>query len=172
MIGHIPFVSSSPSSTTGPSLFRDKLVCQNQQEREWLASARVISPWNSARTKLKQQDGSAMARIAEARNMPVEVISVCTRLDAFFQYYGGSTNDRQLSCTASFVLSTWIEFCFLDFSRRSRMQVEKIRFGYVFSDYIIINASIFIKFSLKRVIKIKLNTLTNINFIILHNFTQ
>jgi len=49
------------------------------------------------------------------------------------------------------------------------MQVEKIRFGYVFSDYIIINASIFIKFSSKRVIKIKLNTLTNINFIILHN---
>jgi len=34
MIGHIPFVSSSPSSTAGPSLFRDKLVCQNQQERE------------------------------------------------------------------------------------------------------------------------------------------
>lgn len=64
MIGHIPFVSSSPSSTARPSLFRDKLVCQNQ--REWLASTRVISPWNSTRAKLKQQDGS-VARIAEAR---------------------------------------------------------------------------------------------------------
>lgn len=76
MIGHIPFVSSSPSSTAEPSLFHDKLVCQNQQEREWLASARVISPWNSARTKLRQQDGSTVARIAEARNVPVQVISV------------------------------------------------------------------------------------------------
>jgi len=109
MIGHIPFVSSSPSSTAGPSLFRDKLVCQNQQEREWLASARVISPWNSARTKLRQQDGSAMARIAEARNMPVEVISV-RNWTLFFQYYG-STNDRRLSrCIICFVYVNWILF--------------------------------------------------------------
>jgi hypothetical protein len=44
---------------------------------------------------LKQQDGSAVARIAEARNVLVEVISV--RDWTFFQYCEGSTNDRQLS---------------------------------------------------------------------------
>lgn len=105
MIGHIPFVSSSPSSTAGPSLFRDKLVCQNQ--REWLASARVISPWNSTRAKLKQQDGS-VARIAEARNVPVEVISV-RDWTLFFQYCGSSTNDRRLSRgVICFVYVNWI----------------------------------------------------------------
>jgi len=113
MIGHIPFVSSSPSSTAGPSLFRDKLVCQNQQEREWLASARIISPWNSARTKLRQQDGSAMARIAEARNMPVEVISVRDWTLFFNTMEVQRMTDGYRP--ASFVSSTWIEFCFWTF---------------------------------------------------------
>lgn len=119
MIGHIPFVSSSPSSTAGPSLFRDKLVCQNQQEREWLASARVISPWNSTRSKLKQQDGSVVARIAEARNVPVEVISV--RDWTLFFNTAGVQRMTDGYRAASFVSSTWIEFCFLDFSRWSRI---------------------------------------------------
>lgn len=119
MIGHIPFVSSSPSSTAGPSLFRDKLVCQNQQEREWLARLRVILPWNSARAKLKQQDGSAVARIAEARNVPVEVIFV--RDWALFFNTAEVQRMTDGYRTASFVSSTWTEFCFLAFSRRPRI---------------------------------------------------
>lgn len=127
MIGHIPFVSSSPSSTTGPSLFRDKLVCQNQQEREWLASARVISPWSPARTKLRQQDGSAVARIAEARNVPVEVISVRDwRL--FFSILRRFNERRTGGYRAMpFVSSAWIEFCFLNFSRWPWVQVKKTK---------------------------------------------
>lgn len=119
MIGHIPFVSSSPSSTTGPSLFRDKLVCQNQQEREWLASARVISPWSPTRTKLRQQDGSTVARIAEARNVPVKVISVRDWTLFFNTAEVQRTNDGRVGGyrAMSFVSSAWIEFCFLSFSR-------------------------------------------------------
>lgn len=110
MIGHIPFVSSSPSSTTGPSLFRDKLVCQNQQEREWLASARVISPWSPTRTKLRQQDGSTVARIAEARNVPVKVISV-RDWTLFFntRRFNERTMDGRLSRNVvCFVCVNWI----------------------------------------------------------------
>lgn len=109
MIGHIPFVSSSPSSTTGPSLFRDKLVCQNQQEREWLASARVISPWSPTRTKLRQQDGSTVARIAEARNVPVKVISV-RDWTLFFntRRFNERTDGRLSRNVVCFVCVNWI----------------------------------------------------------------
>lgn len=124
MIGHIPFVSSSPSSTTGPSLFLDKLVCQNQQEREWLASARVISPWSPTRTKLRQQDGSTVARIAEARNVPVKVISV---RDWTLFFNTRRFNERRTGGyrAMSFVSSAWIEFCFLNFSRWILVKKDK-----------------------------------------------
>lgn len=125
MIGHIPFVSSSPSSTAMPSLFRDKLVCQNQQEREWLASARVISPWNSARAKLRQQDGSAVARIAEARNVPVEVISV-RDWTLFFSILRGFNEWQAAIAQRHLFRLRELNFAFWFFSQRPR-QVKKIR---------------------------------------------